>query len=126
MIFCFKKGIAVYLVVVAGALILAVVLGLSSLLVRQQVVTNQLNESVNSFHAADSGIERILYAIRKEGYDPSDCVPTPCQTPYPQGSDPSFTNGASYEIYVQGTDPSTTIRSLGSYHQTRRAIEISY
>ena len=126
MIFNSKKGVAVYLVVMIGALILAVVLGLSSLLVRQQVIVDRLSESVNAFHAADSGIERMLYAIRKESYDPSSCTPTPCQTSYPQVTDPSFTNGASYETYVQSVATSTKIRSLGLYHQTRRAIEISY
>ena len=121
-----KKGVAVFLVVMLGAVILAVVLGLSALLVRQTVIVHQLSQSVVAFYAADTGIERILYAVRQEGYDVSACTPTPCQTSYQSGSDPAFTNGASYETYVQDTTSSTQLRSIGIYRQVRRAIEISY
>lgn len=121
-----KKGVAVFLVVMLGAVILAVVLGLSALLMRQAVIVHQLSQSVLAFYAADSGVERILYAVRQEGYDPSTCTPTPCQTPYPTTSDPAFTNGASYETYVQDTTSSTELRAIGIYRQVRRAIEISY
>ena len=121
-----KKGVAVFLVVMLGAVILAVVLGLSALLVRQAVIVHQLSQSVLAFYAADSGIERILYAVRQEGYDPSTCTPTPCRAPYPETSDPAFTNGASYETYVQDTTSSTKLRAIGIYRQVRRAVEISY
>lgn len=121
-----KKGVAVFLVVMLGAVILAVVLGLSALLVRQAVIVHQLSQSVLAFYAADTGIERLLYATRQEGYDVGTCTPTPCQTPYPGTSDPAFTNGASYEDYVQDTTSSTELRSIGIYRQVRRALEISY
>ncbi len=121
-----KKGASLFLVIMLGAVILAVVLGLVSLLVRQQVIVRQLNESVLAFCGADSGIERILYAVRKESYDTAGCSPTPCKTPYPQVTDPVLTNGVVYETYVQEIDSQTKLRSLGLYHQTRRAIEISY
>jgi len=66
----FKKGASVYLVIMVGAVMLAIILGLVSLLIRRQVVIRQLSESVLALHGADSGIERILYAVRKESYDP--------------------------------------------------------
>ncbi len=126
-----KKGASLFLVIMLGSVILAVVLGLVSLLVRQQVIVRQLNESVLAFCGADSGIERILYAVRKESYDLTTCLstpPTPCKTPYPLAdpADPVLTNGVVYETYVQEIDSQTKLRSLGFYRQTRRAIEISY
>ena len=126
MFFSKRKGVSVYLVIMIGAFSLAIVLGLSSLLIRQAVIVNRLSESVLAFYGADSGIERILYAVRQESYDPSSCLPTPCKTSYPQVTDPPFTNGVSYEVYVQETATSTKLRSLGIYRQTKRGIEISY
>lgn len=121
-----RKGVSIYLVVMIGAFSSAIIFGLSSLLVRQEIITNRLSESVLAFHGADTGIERILYAVRQEAYDPSSCTPTPCLTPYPQVGDPLFTNGASYETYIQEMDTSTKLRSLGIYRQTKRGLEISY
>jgi len=128
MFFSKRKGVSVYLVIMIGAFSLAIVLGLSSLLIRQAVIVNRLSESVLAFYGADSGIERILYAVRRqESYNPSSCLPsTPCKTSYPLLTDPSFTNGVSYEVYVQETATSTKLRSLGIYRQTKRGIEISY
>jgi hypothetical protein len=122
----FKKGASVYLVIMVGAVMLAIILGLVSLLIRRQVVIRQLSESVLALHGADSGIERILYAVRKESYDPATCTPTPCQAPYPAGGDPTLTNGVEYETYVQSTGTETKLRAIGLYRQIRRAIEITY
>ena len=120
-----EKGIALFIVVVITSVSLGIVAGMSSLLFKEIKITQRIGYSVLSFHAADSGIERTIYATRKESYDPSTCTPTPCLA-YPIVGDPSFNNGASYQVYVQSIDTSTQLRSVGSYVNTQRGVEISY
>jgi Tfp pilus assembly protein PilX len=120
-----EKGIALFMVVVITAVSLGIVAGMSSLLFKEMKITQRIGHSVLSFHAADSGIERTIYATRKESYDPSTCTPTPCLA-YPIVGDPSLNNGSSYQVYVQSIDTSTQLRSVGSYVDTQRGVEISY
>ncbi len=48
------------------AIILAMVLGLSAILVSQISMVRDMGQSVIAFHGANSGIERTLYEVRKE------------------------------------------------------------
>ncbi len=120
-----EKGISLFIVVVITSVSLGIITGMSSLLFKEMKITQGVGNSVLSFHAADSGIERIIYATRKESYDPSTCTPTPCLA-YPEVGDPSFNNGASYQAYVQSVGTSTELRSVGIYTNTQRSVEISY
>ena len=125
--FSVQKGVSIYLVILISTFILAVALGLSTILISRIKVSREIGYSVVALYAADTGIERILYAIRgAEGYDPNNCFPPPpppCATPYSE----ILSNGASYSVYIKNiTSTSTQINSIGTYQTVKRAIEISY
>ena len=104
-----EKGVSIYLVI----------------LISRIKVSHEIGYSVVALYAADTGIERILYAIRKEDppYEPSTCTPTPCLTPYQE----TLGNYAHYDVYIKNVSATTTqINSIGNYQAIKRAIEISY
>lgn len=111
-----QKGIALYLSVIIMTLILAIALGISTIFLGQINVMKGLGYSVIAFYAADAGIEKIL--LTRD--NPLDIGLT------------ALSNGAAYQVFVTAggvgscTASSYCIRSIGSYKETNRAIEISY
>jgi hypothetical protein len=117
-----KKGISVLYAVFIMSILMAISFGISAILISQIKMLGEIGHSVVAFYAADSGIERAMYAL------------------YSQGVSPSFINylgnvgGASYS--VSGFEPGTPncpppnqyycIKSIGEYQKTKRAIEASY
>ena len=59
-----NKGVSLYLAVVIMAILLAIVLGVSAILVSQIKIIRGVENSVIAFYAADTGIEDILYPNR--------------------------------------------------------------
>lgn len=86
--------------------------------VSQIKVIYALSDSIIAFYAADTGIERVLYAIYQEGYVPSkgECPPAYKGT---------LENEATYEVCVSDKSDST-IFSTGTYKKTKRRIEIIF
>jgi len=108
------------LVMVMVSVLLAIVLGLVSIIIGGVNVAESLDHSVKAFHAADTGIERALYNIKN-----ADC----------DGANASGDFGDSTYSYTveiahigEGTcaDANTTITSLGQYLSIKRKIEASY
>ena len=115
-----QKGISIYLVMVMISVLLAVVLGLASLIIGGSKLSRNLNYSVKAFHAADTGIEKALYNIKISG--------GVCDN---SSSDGSFDTNYNYDVTMStsGADCSslgTSITSLGQYLTVKRKIEVSY
>lgn len=114
----FEKGIALVLSVIILSLLLAAALGISTILVGQMTVLRGMEQSVQAYFAADSGIERVLYDD-SQGVDIiSTC---PCSG--------NLDNGASYNVLALPPGPdcigvSYCLQSIGSFRDSRRAIEI--
>jgi len=113
-----QKGISVYITIIILSILLAVSLGLSSIIVGGAKLSESLSFSVKAFHAADTGIEETLYNIFKRG----DCTTPVTGT---CGTD------CSYEVTITYTggscaDAGTSIKSLGTYKTTKRKVEASY
>lgn len=104
------------------SVILGMALGISALLSREIRLSIDISKSTRAFFAADTGWERLLYAINKESYDLAACSPLPCNTPY---SD-NLSNGASYATKIEQVTPTTRIISSGEFMGIIRAIEASY
>lgn len=119
-----QKGIAIYLALIVMFILLSIGLGLSTLLVGQIRIIRGIGNSVVAIYAADTGIERVLYAIRKEvpPYVPV-AGDEPCGVSF---SCPPLSNGASYTIKIISANATFTINSKGTYQATQRAIEITY
>lgn len=111
-----KKGIALYLSVMIMTILLAIALGISTIFLGQVDLMRDLGYSVVAFYAADAGIERVL--TTREA--PGNISETP------------LSNGATYQVIItiSGSGGCTAanycIKSIGSYKDTNRAIEISY
>ncbi len=78
--------------------------------------------SVKAYFAAESGAERILWEIRKNGFgatlpaaDQADIVPPV-----------TLSNGSTYNIDYSTSTPSVTFTCRGSNSGSRRTVQISF
>lgn len=111
-----QKGISLYLSIMIMVVLLAIVLGISGILLGQLKTMRGMENSVIAFYAADTGIEKVL--INRE--DPISL----------DGFSETLPNGAIYEVKVLlgvncGAD-NYCISSVGIYKETQRAIQVSY
>ena len=111
-----QKGVALYISLMMMTLLLTLVLGMGAIVSAQIRAIRGLGDSVLAFYAADTGIEQVLL----NRHNPVDIPKT------------SLPNEASYEVKVikGGTEgcpaPHFCIRSIGTFKETRRAIEVIY
>lgn len=112
-----NKGASLYFTLVILNVLTAVVLLLVNISVSQIKITGISADSMLAFYAADSGAERVLRAIAKEGYTPSEANPCP-----PFIYEGNLENGAKYEVCVPNS--TTTIQSKGTYRSVQRKIEL--
>jgi hypothetical protein len=112
-----NKGVSLYLALVIVSLLLGVALGLSSILLGQTSVVKEIGNSVIAFYAADTGLEQVLMNRN----NPSDIPSTP------------LFSHADYQVTVSaggsGDCPAANnfcIKAVGTYWETRRAIQITY
>ena len=112
-----QKGVALYLIVIIMAVLLAIVLGLSTIIIGGLEATSGIGKSIGAFYVADTGMENALYRIR---------VLANCDN-----FSGSLEEG-SYEIVIippdGGTclDGGTKVTSLGEYRGSKKRIEVSY
>ncbi len=90
-------------------ILLAIALGVSTILAGQMRVLRGMEHSLQAFLAADTGIERALFEVSSVSG--------------------ALSNGASYQVQLvfPGSDCnalSYCLRSIGSFRDSRRAIEI--
>lgn len=134
-----EKGVSLLFIALISSLILAVGLGISSLLVQQIGMMGEIGYSVVAFYAADNGIEEALYSLY--------------QSPAPIPNHSGELDGAYYDAQAQCCNPDLEgcslalaedcplgadqvnsdcdalnycLKSLGGYKKTKRAIEIKY
>lgn len=126
-----KQGSSLYLSIIVMTAILAIGLGVASLLLGQLQIARDLQRYVPAIYAADSGTERALYILRKDGTDPfgtcanvGDCE---IQTV-------TMSNNATYTVLVVDPDVTTwcpteaekCMRSIGNVGDTNRAFEVIF
>lgn len=112
-IFSQKGAVSVLLAVLVLSVISTIIIGVSSLMIRQVRMSGQTGRSVIAFYAADSGAERCLYEVRKNGA--ANC-------PY-SGVSLDFDTRAKYTTDYDG---SNTITSKGEYMGISRKVELSW
>lgn len=112
-----QKGASLYLALIMVTVMLSIALGLSSIFISQTKTIKQMGNSVIAFYAADAGIEKVLL----NRVNPASIPET------------ALSNGATYQVTVtqSGTGDCLSgntycIKSIGSYLETKRAIEIIY
>jgi len=141
-----QNGISLLFIVLITSLILAIGLGISTLLIQEMRMMGEIGHSVIAFYAADNGIEEALYSLY--------------QSPSPTPEHSGYLDSAYYETfakccnpelekcsletpddcplgpnYVGSSNPNDPdycdalnycLKSLGSYQRVKRAIEIKY
>ena len=114
-----QGGVSLYLTLMIVATLLSVALGISAIFLGQIETIRIMGNSVLAFYAADAGIEKVLMGRSNPS---SNCTEvSPC----------ALGNGAEYHIIIQTPGPNCLatnycITSVGSYKETKRAIEVSY
>ena len=115
-----QSGISLFLATIIMTIVLAIVLGLSTILASQMRITKGMEDSVIAFYAADAGIEEIL---EKRENPTATCTTE---------DNPCSLGKAGYFIKIYSSDsddcsaPNYCIKSFGIYNNVRRAIEINY
>ena len=113
-----QQGTSLYIAFMITAILLAIALGVSTIFISQTKMLKGMGNSVIAFYAADAGIEEILM-VRDN-------------PPVGAGSVVTLSNDATYQVFVTqgGFDDCSAdnfcIKSIGTYQETRRAIEIVY
>jgi hypothetical protein len=112
-----EKGMSLLYIVFITTILLAIASGISSILVYQVKIMSGIGHSVVAFYAADSGIERVLMDWN---------------SPPEEEIEETLSNLATYKVsvFISGDGgceaDNYCIRSVGTYKDTKRAIEISY
>ncbi|TFB07964.1 hypothetical protein E3V08_05985 [Candidatus Atribacteria bacterium MT.SAG.1] len=106
-----QKGISLYLAIMVMSILSAVSLGLISMSISGIKIAKGLENSVMSFYAANTGIEHSLYNIRKQGGT---------------GIVSDDLEQTSYNVSVSIDEEEVIIKSVGTYRNTKRAIEVKY
>lgn len=126
-----NSGVALYLTLFVLSAVTAIVFGLFTLLIGEFEIAQEVSRFVPAIYAADSGVERALYKIRKPGtFNPGTCQSlTDCTI-----SATTLNNGAQYSVIVLDTGVewcsdsvlNMCIRGLGTLQNTNRAIEANF
>jgi len=117
-----QKGVSLYFAIVILSVLAATLLALIAISISQIKVITSLGNSVIAFYAADSGIERVLYHLLKEGWSPS-----PGECPFVPPEWEGLSNEAEYKVCVS-EDATSTIWSIGRHKKSgiKRKIEINF
>jgi len=112
-----KKGSSLLLTVLIIAALASIAFGLSKLAIRETKISRDVSKTLIAYYAADSGAECQMYADR-----------------FPlEGTDCSYVCLSEAEgICFRATGENApspnyrTIKSTGSYDNTKRAVELTY
>lgn len=116
-----NKGITLILTLSILSAILALVLGIATLLTREMKLAQEIANSILAYSAADTGIERLMYGVNKEALDITTCQ---CGTTNCYSG--TLSNNASYVVCIKQIGPPVKVKSTGTYRGTNRTIEASY
>lgn len=109
-----QKGVSIFLAIVILTSILAIALGVTSIILPQIKTSGNISDSIKAVFAADTGIECSLYNIRK--------TPTVCDGVTMMTNNTSFASIVA-SIACPGMTP---LAYRGISRQVYRALEICY
>ncbi len=128
-----NKGIALILTLLILTGLLALALGISTLIIREIKLSQEIANSVVAYSAADTGIERFMYGVNQEALAVESCCCTDaCCVGIPGCTKAdcytatfSDSNNASYVVCTKQVLPAQ-IKSTGTFGSTNRSIQINY
>ena len=123
-----SKGVSVFFAVIILSTLLSIALGITTILIGQIRIVKGMADSVVSFYAADTGVEKVLYEdkmCRQAGCGSLSwpCVDiVNCDDGRSAGTVSGSLGNATYQVNVN--DGATSISSQGMYRETRRAARV--
>jgi len=127
-----ERGISLYISMAIMTILLAIVLGVSTILLGQVRMFREMGDSVIAFYAADTGIEQELreknYLIRSGAY--SNCLDLNGGGCALAGAGDCLIDGvidpgdACYK--VDYTVSPSNVKSIGVFKKTQRAVEVTF
>lgn len=108
--------------IIVTALLLAMVLGLGSILVGQVKLLRGIGHSVVALYAAETGLEAILYEDYQNINDITDCDGS---GPQPAFCSRALSNGANFKVIVDDACGTLyCVDSTGTFQNSLRKINI--
>lgn len=121
------KGTALLMTILILTVILSIAFGVASLMLGEMKLSKDVPNSLKAYYAAETGIERKLYEIRKNS-DFNDIGNPADLSNCSYGTLGVFCLESSDNCYsvnvIQGTP--NIIKSYGCYKGVKRAIEVNY
>jgi Tfp pilus assembly protein PilX len=127
-----NKGVALILTILVLVGILAIAMGVTSLMVGEIRMTREIPRALKAYYVAEVGIEKKLYQMRQEEPPDTSNIGSP---PDCTGGGAVCLNGSDvcYSVNVDITSnpppnlpPNVYIKSYGCYKRIKRSIEVSY
>ena len=116
-----KKGSALMLALFMLAGMLVVAMGIGNIVISGIKTSRVQTDSTKAFYAAESGIEKTLFEIRKNNFD---LLLYGDQDDIFNGSI-SLSNGSSFVVnYASST--TSVFTSVGTFNNTKRSVQISF
>jgi len=111
------KGVAIIIVIIVSAALMGIGFGISSIVIREIKISSPIDESVAAIMAADAGMERKLYDVRKT------TNPNPAEEYTPI----TLPNGASFTACESGFSCSAnSIKTQGEFRGTTRSWQADF
>ncbi len=120
-----NKGSSLYFAVAIIAIIMAIALATTSILITQIRIIREMSNSVLAIYAADAGMERVLFEIRVKGIHPDDI----------NKIEETLSNDSEYEIdpkNIQSKEEEDCdaenfcIKTIGKYRGVQRSMETKF
>jgi len=109
-----NKAASLLLTILVMTAFLSIALAASRLSFNELRISRDRSKSVIAYYAAESGVECQMYSDRTLKITcPNTCLDPPA-------------NLICYQLNVSGTSPNRSIKSIGSYQDVIRAIELTY
>lgn len=118
-----NNGVSLFLTLIILTAILSIAFGVTNLIIGEIKISREVPRSLKAYYAAEAGIERSLYDVRRGGGASNI------------GSPPSCSGGGAvclddpeicYSVDVIATGNPTDIKAYGCYKGTRRAVDVSW
>lgn len=128
-----QNGSAIYLAMMILSAALIITLGASGLIISGQKSSTAQFFSTRAYFAAEAGVERALFELRKQGatscgngqyfdytQNPAGCAGSAPLTPFFQESRQSY-----YTIFFDDITYGI-FKSIGDFSDTKRSVEVRY
>jgi hypothetical protein len=121
-IFNDKRGVSVYIAILVMTILMAIVFGLTSVVIKQAKEMREMGYSVVAYYAAETGIETAL--------NDQNCTSSCPLTSGTLNISPTVNPGYQYQGFATSTPdcPDTAnfcVKAVGTYGQTRRGLMIA-